>query len=126
MPLRRTVRKLSSKSAMDTPTFVAWAVDVIRAAIAAARISFFIIWLLFLGARPHPDLAGSSPKQRVSFRQVTKAGGVQGRSHHQRAKTGAGLRQPLPFSSQPARASQSARRGLPRMERLLHSWAIIG
>src|SRR5262245_5155092 len=46
MPLRRTVRKLSSKSAIDTPIFVAWAVDVIRAAIAAARISFFIIWLL--------------------------------------------------------------------------------
>src|SRR5689334_527308 len=42
MPFRNTVRKLSSKSAMDTPIFVAWAVLVISAAMAAARSSFFM------------------------------------------------------------------------------------
>src|SRR3954467_9103088 len=53
MPLRSTVRKLSSNLAIDTPTLAAKADELISAAKATPKISFFIVFLLHIGVRLH-------------------------------------------------------------------------
>src|SRR5689334_17909941 len=59
MPLRSTVRKLSSNSAIDTPMVCAWAAVDIKSASADPRISFFIGLSSTKGVRLHPPHAGA-------------------------------------------------------------------
>ena len=76
MPLRSTVRKLSSNNAMDTPIFSAWAAVLIRAAANAPITNFFMsVFLHKWGVRRRPGLPDVPEAGEVAMRKMSDPGG---------------------------------------------------